>query len=66
MDHRGDNHSFYHDSHCTEHYCNCDGGSHGYHTKSSSFDWLWLVACVVGGLIFPPLGSIIMIIWLFR
>lgn len=29
-------------------------------------DWLWIVAYMVIGLICPPLGAIIMFIWLFH
>lgn len=62
----GFNNNAYHDSHCEGPYCNCDSRRYGYSPKSSSMDWLWVVAYMVIGLICPPLGAIIMLIWLFH
>lgn len=66
MDNNGFNNGAYHDSHCTGPYCNCDDRRYGYHANTSSHDWIWVVAYIVIGLICPPIGAIIMLIWLFH
>lgn len=43
----GFNNNAYHDSHCEGPYCNCDSRRYGYSPKSSSMDWLWVVAYMV-------------------
>lgn len=65
MNNSGYDHGSYHDSHCTGPYCNCDERRYGHHSKSSSSDWVWLVAYLVIGFICPPLGAIIAFIWVF-
>lgn len=62
----GFNNNSYHDSHCEGSYCNCDNRRYGYSSKSSSMDWLWVVVIMVLGLFCPPLGAIIMFIWVFH
>ncbi len=64
MDNNGFNNGAYHDSHCTGPYCNCDDRRYGYYANTSSHDWIWVVAYIVIGLICPPLGAIIMLLWL--
>ena len=66
MDKNGFNNGAYHDSHCTGSYCNCDDRRYRHHANTSSHDWIWVVAYIVIGLICPPLGAIIMLIWLFH
>lgn len=66
MDYKNYDNASYHDSHCTGPNCNCDDRRYGYHGKTSSHDWIWVVVYLVIGFMCPPLGAIVMLFWIFH
>jgi hypothetical protein len=63
-----DNHNCgHHDSSCTGHYCNCDDRYYG-HSSGSGSTIVGIIVLILAfslGLVLPPLGAIIMFIWVF-